>query len=249
MIDLKTLKEIGKLKGLANVGYMEKDYFQEILLLIIYRNFNFLVFKGGTCLYKFHKLGRFSEDLDFSAVKEFDLDNFLSVLKNGLEKFNLQTHNVSCKKTRSSLLIKLRINGLLPHLSTLRIDINVKSEVNFTQTLNLKPMYPDIPSFDVLVMAEKEILAEKVRAVMTRTKARDVYDIWFLLEKGIDVDLGLFKQKMEYYNKKFSVGAFNKHLRLKREIWMRELGPLIEKVPSFSKVNKKIRESVGNLYK
>ena len=34
---------------------------------------NELVFKGGTCLYKFYKFNRFSEDIDFSALSPIDL--------------------------------------------------------------------------------------------------------------------------------------------------------------------------------
>jgi len=44
-------------------------------------------------------------------------------------------------------------------------------------------------------MEEKEILAEKVRAVYQREKARDVYDIWYLLNvKKIQIDFMLIQK-------------------------------------------------------
>ena len=67
MIDFDTLKKIAKIKGINNIGFAEKDYFQELILLGISREAPELVFKGGTALYKMHGLNRFSEDLDFSG--------------------------------------------------------------------------------------------------------------------------------------------------------------------------------------
>lgn len=247
MIDLKTLKEIGKLKNLKNLGYMDKDYIQEILLLIIYRNFNFLIFKGGTCLYKLHKLNRFSEDLDFSAIREFNLDNFLQTLKNGLERFNISVNKVIHKTIHDSILIRIRAEGVLysgspVSLCTVRIDINLKSKVLDYHLLNLKSFYPDIPSFDILAMSPKEILAEKVRAILTRNKARDVYDLWFLIKEKAEIDSSLIEQKLCYYKKKFNLKEFEKHLNLRKNIWETELNPLIQKIPSFKEAKKLILE-------
>ncbi len=62
MISIDELKKMAKIKGLS-LGNAEKDYLIDIVLLLISRNTkDELVFKGGTCLYKFHNLDRFSED-------------------------------------------------------------------------------------------------------------------------------------------------------------------------------------------
>lgn len=248
MIDLAALKEYGRLKGLVNIGYLEKDYLQDIFLLIIYRNFDAFVFKGGTCLYKVYRLNRFSEDLDFSAVKEFSLKHFLSTLKGGLEKFGISVVEVAPKKAQNSFLLKWRISGPLftgtpQSLCTLRVDINTKSEVKKAVSVSLSSIYTDIPSFDLLVMAKEEILAEKVRAIMSRTKARDVYDLWFLLKEETRIEFSLIQEKIGYYGQKFSFGEFEKHLHLKEDIW-EELTPLVQNLPSFSAVKKLILEQM-----
>ena len=67
MIDQETLRRVARTKGISNLSYAEKDYFQEIVMLGISREAPELAFKGGTALYKFHGLNRFSEDLDFSG--------------------------------------------------------------------------------------------------------------------------------------------------------------------------------------
>lgn len=59
MISVEELKQIGKLKGIKTLGYAEKDYLIELVLLLISRHTkDEIVFKGGTCLYKFYKLDR-----------------------------------------------------------------------------------------------------------------------------------------------------------------------------------------------
>ena len=249
MIDLATLKEVGKLKGLSNLGHMGKDYVQEVLLLLIYRNFDFLVFKGGTCLYKFYHLDRFSEDLDFSATKEFDLDAFLASLKAGLERFGLLVEEIIHKKAYETILLKLRVRahlyrGAPSGLCTIRIDINMKSDVLQPKTLTLRPLYSDIPVFEVLAMSQEEILAEKVRAVMTREKARDVYDLWFLLKQAA-LDMALIQRKMGYYGLKFTLPLFRQRLNKAQDIWDQELTSLLPKTPKFAEVKRAILAAFG----
>ncbi len=247
MIDIATLKEIGKLKGLTNLGHMEKDYVQEVLLLLIYRNFDFLAFKGGTCLYKFHRLDRFSEDLDFSSTKEFDLGGFTSALTAGLERFGLPVQDISPKKAWNTVLLRLRIqaqlySGAPTGLCTIRLDINTKSDVLQPKTLTLRSLYPDIPSFEVLTLSKEELLAEKVRAIMTRTKARDVYDLWFIL-KETTIDLDLVQKKLDYYGLAFSLAAFRRGVGKTQDIWERELSSLIPSIPKFIEVKRAILDA------
>ena len=70
MLSAEELSETARIKGIKNKGYAEKDYILDIVLLLISRNTkDELVFKGGTCLYKFYKIARFSEDIDFTLKK------------------------------------------------------------------------------------------------------------------------------------------------------------------------------------
>ena len=69
MIRKEELVEISSLKGLS-VKNTEKDYLIDVCLHMTSRYRDALVFKGGTALYKFHNLNRFSEDLDFTLNKK-----------------------------------------------------------------------------------------------------------------------------------------------------------------------------------
>ena len=57
-----------------------------------------------------------------------------------------------------------------------RIEISKReSVIKKLDVLEYDALYTDILPFFVLVMQREEILAEKVRAVLTRNRARDVY--------------------------------------------------------------------------
>ena len=46
-----------------------------------------------------------------------------------------------------------------------------------------------------------ELLAEKVRALVIRLAGRDIYDVYWLLQRGVEFDPRLFLRKMRYYEK------------------------------------------------
>src|SRR3989338_5246816 len=131
MITKKELAEIARLKGL-NMGNAEKDYLLDVALLSISKNTkNELVFKGGTCLYKFYRLDRFSEDLDFSAIEEIDMEKLISGGISDFEKFGIKATRLMKREPYNSFLISLRIEGPLfagkpVTYAKLGIDINVK---------------------------------------------------------------------------------------------------------------------------
>ncbi len=251
MISVEELKRVGKLKGITNIGHAEKDYLSDLILLSISRNTkDELVFKGGTCLFKFYKLDRFSEDLDFTLQKNFDIEKLLKKIVSDLNMFGAECEIKRVKHVQDSVLVTLKIKGPLymgdeKTVATMRIDINTKS------TVELKPLvekyvslYPDIPTFSLLVMQEKEILAEKVRAILTRGKARDIYDLWFLLRKGVDFDSELVRKKLEYYEMEWNRKKFVQTLNIKAQIWENELRPLLRNLPKFKEVKKFISERI-----
>lgn len=245
MITKEELQEYARLSGL-NLGQAEKDYFQSILLFILYQEYGKdIVFKGGTALKKCYGLNRSSEDLDFTCLNKIDVKK----LEAGVKRFNLE-FEIETKEYKDGLKIILRIKG------PLYIGINQSLckfiiDFSFRENIILKPQIKtigrfleEIPAFDVFVMQEREILAEKVRAVLTRTKARDIYDLWFLLEKGIKFDENLVKEKLEYYKHEWNPKEFAKKLDMKKAIWETELKPLVSSLPDFMKVRKSVLERI-----
>lgn len=247
MITKLELFEKAKLKGIFNKSYSEKDYLLELVLFSLSRNTKQeLIFKGGTALSKLFKLDRFSEDLDFSAVEDINVNGLIGKIKNDLSKFNIEAELSKLNEPFNSILINLKIKGPLYNgnpltISTIRIDINKKSKVEL-EPLNLRftSLYLEIPPFYVLVMQEKEILTEKIRAIMTRNKARDLYDAYKLIEKGIEIDKILIDKKMTYYRMRFNKNDLIKSIDEKEKSWSVELKPLLDRLPSFSEVKKSL---------
>ncbi|GAG41115.1 unnamed protein product, partial [marine sediment metagenome] len=90
MISKSELTKIGETKHLS-LRNMEKDYLLELLLYILSDDRRSLVFKGGTAIYKFYNLNRFSEDLDFDIVgKRFDTDKTIKKIIRNLELTGMQ---------------------------------------------------------------------------------------------------------------------------------------------------------------
>ncbi len=249
MIKKEELLRIAKLKGLQP-RFVELDYLQDIALLGIYREFgNRLVFKGGTCLYKLYKLNRFSEDLDFTAEKRFKPKEVFVRLPHIFSLYNI---NCSAKLElfQHSVNIYLEINGPLydgrkESRCRLIINISLREKVFLPPIRNpYLSFYQEVRPFDLYAMDEREILAEKVRAVHQRRKARDVYDIWYLLKiKKIPIEFVLLQKKLSYIGLKFSKNLFLRKIQEKNATWSIDLSALIQgQLIPFSQAEEEIKQ-------
>ncbi|MHA1797595.1 MAG: nucleotidyl transferase AbiEii/AbiGii toxin family protein [Candidatus Helarchaeota archaeon] len=247
MITKEELKAYAKLRRL-NLGQAERDYFQYILLFFIFQEFgNNLIFKGGTALNKCYGLDRFSEDLDFTGKDKFKTIR----IESGLKRFGIN-YEVETEEYENTMKIILRIRG--PLFSGIRHSLcNLIIDISFREHVILKPkikkigrFLEEIPAFEVLVMQEQEILAEKVRAIFTRNKASDIYDLWHLLEKGIRINTKLINKKLECYNEEWSLEKLKKEIDKIEKTWQVELRSLVPHVPNYGEVRKNIFKIIGN---
>ena len=77
-------------------------------------------------------------------------------------------------------------------------------------------------------LSQNEILAEKIRAIMTRRKHRDFYDLWVLQENGAILDKSLISKKLVYYNEVFSAEKILNRLEdFTKEEFVIDLRPFI----------------------
>jgi predicted nucleotidyltransferase component of viral defense system len=90
-----------------------------------------------------------------------------------------------------------------------------------------------IPVFEVLVMDANEIAAEKMRALMTRVSARDLYDLVFLARFGAKFDRKLIEKKLGYYGLGYDRAKIIRSARKEKGIWLSELQSLVKNVPDF----------------
>lgn len=232
----------------------EKDYLQNLILFNLSKieTAKNLLFKGGTCLELVYGLDRFSEDLGFvNGLKETEIDNLFKQIISSLEKFGVKSHFKYKKILKQGREIRLQCQGPLykgkaTSLSGLKIDLSLRSDVYLpTDIKTIFPKYLDIPRFPVKVMNIAEILSEKFRAFLMRGQSRDLYDIWFLINKDIKIDLDLIKIKLKNYPQfKFRKPEILKLSQKLQKVWIKELSLMVQNPPSFEEVIEKIKKSM-----
>jgi hypothetical protein len=232
MIQKELLLEIAKRKGLKNKEHIEKDYFQDLFLFNLYKKSNIFVFKGGTCLYKLYKMPRFSEDLDFSLLK---VSKDIPEIVEDVAK-SMQAEVKEVKRMKKSMLFKLGFKGIITEYNTLRIDVSLVNIVFGFETKNYVSNFIDINPFTLKVLKLEEMIAEKVHALFAREKARDLYDLFFLLRLSRP-DTKLIEKKLRLFKMKFSVQKLKRKVEALESVWKEELKPfLLEELPSYEMV-------------
>lgn len=242
MISRLELTRIAELKHLT-IRNTETDYLLELLLYALSDDRRSLVFKGGTALYKFYNLNRFSEDLDFDVVgKQFDTDKMIKKIIRNLELTGMERTLPEKIEYSNEINIRFAIRGPLydrskNSMSRVTINISKRERPISFHTKLLITTYPEIPSFELSVLDVEEIAAEKIRCIMTREKPRDIYDLWFLSKKGIPIDVSLVNKKLKIYRLTFDLETFLEKVSEKRKMWRRDLQDLIiGALPEFNEV-------------
>ncbi len=239
MIDSQKLKEISKLSGLRP-WHQEKHYLQSIILSIV-SDFP-LVFKGGTYLWFFHGLNRFLEDLDFRAIGSIK-EEFSDHISSSLKLYGFTNEVKIFKNDNFGLSARFMINGPLNTNDKDRCVIYIKISKRESALLPKVPLKLDLPQYDIPVkrilgMNLNEVSAEKTRAILTREKGRDIYDLYFLVHrKGVVFDKELINKKLDFYKIEFDSSIFLETLRGREKLYLRELKPLIlGELPAFDTV-------------
>ncbi|MDY6773836.1 MAG: nucleotidyl transferase AbiEii/AbiGii toxin family protein [Candidatus Nanohaloarchaea archaeon] len=209
MLSRRQIERVSRTLTDGNAGHAEKLYLQDVILSTVGREtVDELVFKGGTALLKFYQLDRFSEDLDFTLREELDLDELVRKVVRDLENYGATVEDRDVEEGRTTFKTRLGIQGPLytgerRSLCFVRVEVNKKSSVDGSQNLRYTPKFKDITGFELSVLSQEEILAEKIRAMVIREEPRDLYDIYHLLENGVGIDPELVQEKLDYYDEEY----------------------------------------------
>ena len=248
MLEKEEIQRIADIKGLS-LKNTEKDYLLEITLFVLFNEVGKkLAFKGGTALYKLHSLNRFSEDLDFTLVShKIEINKLLTKIIRKLSDIGINGRSKEIIDHKNQKNIRLELIGPLfdgnpKNICLISMNISLKEKPLYElEQRKIFSQYTDIPAFDVFIMAIDELLAEKMRALLTRNKARDVYDVWFLLNKGAHLNIKDVNKKLKLYNKIFSKKFFLEKIDEKKKSWAMDLKNLIiGELPGFHKIRKEI---------
>ena len=187
---------------------VEKDYVLGWLLAAIGRHphtAEHWVFKGGTCLKKcYFETYRFSEDLDFTLLPGaiYDTDGLRGLLVeiaaeaselSGIE-FPQELVDVRAREDRlkrPAFGCKLGYRGPLAIHTPPRVVFDLTAHEPLVESAVVRQVhhaYPDAPTEPIVVRAYplNELFAEKLRALVERTRPRDLYDVVNILTNAID---------------------------------------------------------------
>jgi predicted nucleotidyltransferase component of viral defense system len=171
-----------------------REYLQSRILGILQGTGAFvpLAFMGGTALRFLFRVGRFSEDLDFSLERPdasgHDIEHYAQTIAGALgrEGYDVDTRT----RTRTAVeKVDVRFRGLLETLG-----LSALAEQTFMIRLEVDTSPPqgatlDVSTIDVYQRLRLQhhdrasLMAGKISAILTReyVKGRDVYDlIWYL---------------------------------------------------------------------
>lgn len=205
-----------------------------------------IAFKGGTYLWFFQGLRRFSEDLDFTATGPLS-ESIPKYVSRALRLMGVENELRIEKNNDMTLSFRIAAKGPLntglKDLCYVSVDASKREKV----LMKPIPFKLDIPAYGIPIkiiqgMALDEVASEKVRAILTRRKARDLYDLSYLIKyKKVKFSRDMVEEKLKYYDKKFDEDEFVNGIKSKESIYVNEMKPIIfGELPSFKSIYESI---------
>ena len=192
------------------------EVMQQITLAGLYRGgfFNKAAFYGGTCLRIFHKLERFSEDMDFSLLAPDDSFNLESYFPSITDEFATLGREVVITKKDKRNFGKVESAFLKDDTEVydvafrtekslkIKIEVDIQPPLKFQteQKLLLRPF-----SFMTRCFTLPDLYAGKMHALVFRTwknrvKGGDWYDFEWYLKNGIKLDFTHLQERIREFN-------------------------------------------------
>lgn len=243
-MDAKTLRGRSQKEGIPQ-AIMEKDYVLSIVLKYL-SEWNLkdkVVFKGGTAIKKIYFAeARFSEDLDFSVISvgREEIENELKTIFENKKILETDFKLLLKEKTSSGLRFALKFTSVLNYPQTIRFDFSFRENLEKKQEERQVIDYYNIGEAKLKVLSIEEILAEKIHALFTRTVARDLYDVWFLIQKGVKINRQLTDKKFSYYKEKIEVSELEKKINQFESRWEQDLGQFLRDVPKIEDIQAQV---------
>ncbi len=185
MIDQNYLQTIA-VKNQTSFDNVAREYLQQLFLSVFYQlpGSEKFLFKGGTALRLVFRSPRFSEDLDFSATGEINV--FESLLINTLSDLGdsgIECNLLTAEKTTGGHIAKISAK-IYDRKYTIMFNISQRRKK--TDKGERNTVAGDyFPGFPVSILEKKSLVNEKIEALLTRSKPRDFFDLYFILRSNL----------------------------------------------------------------
>ena len=192
------------------------EIMQEVALAGLYRGgfFDKAAFYGGTCLRIFHKLNRFSEDMDFSLINKGEAFNLEDYFPDIIAEFEAVGRDIEITKKNKSKFTNIESAFLKDDTASydlafssdkkikIKIEVDVNPPLNFSteQKLLLHPF-----SFMTRCFTISDLYAGKMHALCfrnwkSRVKGRDWYDFEWYVRSGVKLNFSHLQERIREFN-------------------------------------------------
>jgi predicted nucleotidyltransferase component of viral defense system len=204
---LKSRADLAVLRPVVEKELLHHDILREMSEAALLAG---LVFIGGTCLRACYGSSRLSEDLDFTGGRHFkrsDLAGLASVLTDRLKtRYGLPVSVSEPVKTGgkvSTWKLTVETRPGRTDLPAQRIRLEIRAIPSHDpRPMMLRNLYGvDLGTSGLILRAQsrEEILADKIIALAfreNRIKNRDLWDIGWLVQQGVELPVGLIPLKV-----------------------------------------------------
>ena len=165
---------------------VRREYAQHVLLSYLYqqKTSGDLYFKGGTALRLIYKSPRFSEDLDFDTtihekkVWESAIESMLvAVSHEGIEPDIRES-----KSTSGGYLVVIVLKKISDPI-TIHFEISFRKDIVEGEVFSIDNDF--MTPYPVKSLKTVQLVDGKLQALFDRQKARDFYDLYFLLRANL----------------------------------------------------------------
>lgn len=171
-----------------------REYFQHLFLATFYQQpcTDQIYFKGGTALRLIFNSPRYSEDLDFSSgvqdistIEEAILNTITTITR---ENIDVDLFEATVTSGGYLAIITFQTND---ELVNIQLELSLRTGEKQGEAVMITSEF--MPAFLIMALEKDLLIKEKIQALLSRKKARDFFDLYFILrarllppeEKGI----------------------------------------------------------------
>ena len=154
-----------------------------------------LGFKGGTAVYLFYNLNRFSVDLDFDLLNVEKEDYVFEQIKKILKNYGTIKE---AEKKRFNLFYVLAYDDKVLGAQNIKVEINRRE---FGSKYEVKSYL----GISMKVMVQEDMFAHKLCAMYERIGKtnRDIFDVWYFLQNEWPVNKKIVEERTKMSFKEF----------------------------------------------
>ena len=209
------------------------EVMQQIVLAGLYRGgfFDHAAFYGGTCLRIFYGMQRFSEDMDFSLLREDDKFSLEDYFEPIITEFKVYGKEVTIQKKAKTALTNIESAFLKENTEIYNLQFTTEKRVKIKIEVDTKPPLGFTTAHKLLLLpfsfmtrcySLPDLYAGKMSAFLfrnwrNRVKGRDWYDFEWYVRNDIALNFSHFKKRKEQIitlsEDEFTQDIFKKMLR------------------------------------